>query len=115
MLKTRDKVDICVYFLKQRGSLLNKSPTIICFLGNTGNSDQRLQFAKAFYTYSSSNVLLLEYRGCGLSRGKPSEKGLYLDAKAAIDYAFSRDDLDKSKINLFGENIGAAVAINAGL
>ena len=60
-------------------------------------------------------ILLLEYRGCGLSRGKPSEKGLYLDAKAAIDYAFSRDDLDKSKINLFGENIGAAVAINAGL
>jgi abhydrolase domain-containing protein 13 len=114
-LRTKDKVCVNAYFLKQRGNLLNKSPTIVCFLGNTGNFDQRLELAKNFYTYCSSNVLFVEYRGFGSSRDIPSEKGLYLDAKSAIEYVFSRDDLDKTKINIYGEDIGAAVAIDTGL
>jgi cephalosporin-C deacetylase-like acetyl esterase len=40
---------------------------------------------------------------------------LYLDARSAIEYVFSRDDLDKTKINIYGEDIGAAVAVDTGL
>ena len=35
---------------------------------------------------AGSSVLLLDYRGYGKSEGKPSEKGLYLDAEAAYDW-----------------------------
>lgn len=53
--------------------------------------------------------MLLEYRGYGLSSGAPSEKGLYIDARAAIDYLFTRHDLDHSQIVLFGRSLGGAV------
>lgn len=54
-------------------------------------------------------MLFLEYRGYGLSNGTPSEKGLYIDARAAIDYLFTRHDLDHSQIVLFGRSLGGAV------
>lgn len=54
-------------------------------------------------------MLFLEYRGYGLSNGAPSEKGLYIDARAAVDYLFTRHDLDHSQIVLFGRSLGGAV------
>jgi len=47
---------------------------------------------------SSSNALYL--------KGSPSEKGLYLDAQAAFEYVDGRDDLDSSKIIVFGRSLG---------
>lgn len=50
-----------------------------------------------------------EYRGYGLSNGSPSEKGLYIDARAAVDYLYTRHDLDHSQIVLFGRSLGGGV------
>ena len=110
ILKTNDNKSINAYFLKQRGNLVNTSPTIVCFLGNTGTFSQRFELVKNLFTYCISNVLFIEYR-----IEKPSEKGYYSDAKVALDYIFSRRDVDKSKVVLFGQSIGGAVAINAGM
>lgn len=55
---------------------------------------------------------MLSYRGYGLSEGSPSEKGLRLDAKAALQYLHDRDDvIDKNRIYIFGRSIGGACAI----
>lgn len=51
----------------------------------------------------------LEYRGYGLSNGSPNEKGVYIDARAAVDYLFTRHDVDHSQIVLFGRSLGGAV------
>lgn len=51
----------------------------------------------------------LEYRGYGLSTGTPNEKGLYVDGRAAVDYLFTRHDLDHSQIILFGRSLGGAI------
>lgn len=51
----------------------------------------------------------LEYRGYGLSTGQPSEKGLYIDGRAAVDYLFTRHDVDHSQIILFGRSLGGAI------
>ena len=56
-----------------------------------------------------SSPPILEYRGYGLSNGSPSEKGLYIDARAAVDYLFTRHDVDHSQIVLFGRSLGGAV------
>ena len=112
---TKDKVHIHSYLLKQRDNLFSTAPTLVCFHGNAGNIGQRLIQAIYFYNYCECNVLLVEYRGFGLSEGAPSENGFYLDAEAALDYIFSRNDVDKNKIMLFGQSIGGAVAIDAGL
>ena len=57
-------------------------------------------------------VLMLEYRGYGLSTGTPNEQGLVIDAQTGLDYIRSRDDLKNNKIVIFGQSIGGAVAID---
>jgi len=49
---------------------------------------------------------MLEYRGYGLSQGSPSEEGLYMDARAGIDYLFSRTDINTNEIIVFGRSLG---------
>jgi pimeloyl-ACP methyl ester carboxylesterase len=56
--------------------------------------------------------MLLSYRGYGISGGTPSEKGLQLDAEAAMEHIMSRTDIDKSKVFVFGRSLGGAVAVH---
>lgn len=49
---------------------------------------------------------MLEYRGYGLSQGTPSEEGLYMDARAGIDYLSSRADINTNEIIVFGRSLG---------
>ena len=56
------------------------------------------------------NFFIFDYRGYGKSSGKPSEKGLYVDAAAAYDYLVSRKDIGKTKIVVYGKSLGGAVA-----
>lgn len=49
---------------------------------------------------------MLEYRGYGLSKGKPSESGLYLDVRAGMDFIASRKDFKHSEIIIFGRSLG---------
>lgn len=49
---------------------------------------------------------MLEYRGYGLSKGSPSEEGLYMDARSAIDFLSSRQDVNHKQIIVFGRSLG---------
>lgn len=66
----------------------------------------RLSNVSGFYHKLNINILLVEYRGYGLSEGSPSEHGLYLDAQAAFDYIVQRNDIDRTQIILFGRSLG---------
>jgi fermentation-respiration switch protein FrsA (DUF1100 family) len=57
------------------------------------------------------SVLLTDYRGFGGNPGRPTESGLALDARAALAYLRTRDDVQSDRILYFGESLGAAVAI----
>jgi len=103
-------------------------PTIIMFHGNGGNHGHRIPLAKVFFMKMRCNVLMLSYRGYGLSQGSPSEKGLQIDSQTALDYVladpnFSRSPLvrfltdafdvsDHAFQILYGQSIGGAVAID---
>ena len=56
------------------------------------------------------NVLALEYRGYGLSEGKPSEAGIYRDADAGYQYLINEKHIDPRSIIAFGQSLGTAVA-----
>jgi len=56
------------------------------------------------------NVLAYDYRGCGRSAGRPSERGLYQDALAAYASELERG-VPPGRIVSFGESLGGAVAI----
>jgi Hydrolases of the alpha/beta superfamily len=55
------------------------------------------------------NFLLISWRGFSGNDGKPSEKGLYLDAKSAIKW-LSNKGIREEKIIIYGESLGTGVA-----
>lgn len=84
--------------------------TVIMFNGNAGNRGMRAPVAAEFARRGVA-TLLFDYRGYGDSNGRPSEKGLARDARAARDYLTTRTDVDTNRIVYFGESLGAAVAL----
>lgn len=103
---TSDKTMLHMYFIHQPKERQRHSPTIVFFHGNAGNMGHRLQNCAGLYHNLHCNILLVEYRGYGLSEGTPSEEGVYLDAKASLDYLFTRNDINHSEIVVFGRSLG---------
>lgn len=89
--------------------------TWLWFHGNAGNIGHRLENLRQLHESLGVSVLLFDYRGFGLSEGTPSEQGIYLDTKAALDYLHSRDDVREDRIVYFGRSLGSAAAIDLAL
>ena len=87
---------------------------LLLFHGNAGNIGDRVLHA-ALLTAVGFDVLLFDYRGYGHSRGRPSEEGTYLDARAALARLLARPGVDPSRVILLGESLGAAVALEVAL
>jgi pimeloyl-ACP methyl ester carboxylesterase len=59
-----------------------------------------------------TNVLMMDYRGYGMSSGTPSEKGIIMDAESVLDFAKTHPLLVDSPIILFGRSLGGAVSLS---
>lgn len=105
-IRTSDGVSLHMFFIHQPKERQRQSPTIIFLHGNAGNMGHRLQNCVGLYHNLHCNILLVEYRGYGLSEGNPTEEGLYLDARASLDYLYSRNDINHSEIIVFGRSLG---------
>lgn len=67
-------------------------------------------------TSTSYSIVGLSYRGFWTSRGRPSERGIGLDAAAAIEYALHElpaSSGQQTNLVLWGQSIGAGVATSA--
>lgn len=82
--------------------------TVMVLPGNAGNRAHRVPLAMALWEEGYS-VLLVDYRGYGGNPGSPSEDGLAFDALAAHSHIVS--DLDPGRLVIFGESLGAGVAL----
>lgn len=85
-------------------------PTILFFHGNGGD----MSYSAGFYAAIANagfGVLAIDYRGYGASEGKPTEQGLYQDARTVITYASHTLDLPSEQIILYGESLGTGVAV----
>lgn len=85
-----------------------KDLTVLFCHGNGGNL--------SFYTeiigllqQNGYGVMAIDYRGYGKSTGRPSEKGLYKDLRAAVRYLEKTKDTPEEKIVLWGLSLGGAV------
>ena len=83
--------------------------TLLFNHGNAGNIAHRLDSINLFHSLGL-NVLIFDYRGYGESDGKPSEKGTYLDVKAAWNYLLEERMISPEEIIIFGRSLGAAMA-----
>ncbi|KAJ6649552.1 Protein ABHD13 [Pseudolycoriella hygida] len=111
-IRSTDGVILHAFLIRHNGDKGRFVPTIVYLHGNAGNMGHRLQNASGMFHTLQCNLLMIDYRGYGLSTGTPIEQGLYNDARAAIDYLHTRHDLDLSQIVLFGRSLGGAVAID---
>ena len=82
--------------------------TIIYCQGNAGNIGSSVSRAPDFHRMRC-NLFLWDYRGYGRSGGRPSERGLYEDARAAYNAAAA---ISKNlPIIAYGVSLGGAVAV----
>jgi fermentation-respiration switch protein FrsA (DUF1100 family) len=86
-----------------------RARTLVYFHGNAGHIGYRADKVRP-YLDAGYGVLLLAYRGFSGNAGQPSEDGLYLDARAAIEYVASQG-VTHDEIVLYGESLGSGVAV----
>ncbi|RNF05895.1 Bem46-like serine peptidase [Trypanosoma rangeli] len=86
---------------------------IIYFHGNAGNVGHRVPIATLFTTKHRCAVLMIDYRGFGLSDSvPPTEEGLKLDAQACLEYVWNHLRIPQGRIFVMGTSLGGAVAIH---
>jgi fermentation-respiration switch protein FrsA (DUF1100 family) len=86
--------------------------TVVFHHGNTGSVGYHIGFV-GWMARAGYQVLLYDYRGFGKSEGEITRKGLVQDARAAIIYAKSREDVDGKRIISFGHSLGGAKSLAA--
>ena len=86
-----------------------RPPVLVWSHGNGGNVANRGDVIRALAA-RGIDVLAYDYRGYGKSEGRPSEAGVYADARAAYDSERGRG-VEPARIVCFGESLGGAVSI----
>ncbi len=104
---TKDGTRISGWFVP---SVLSRAVIILCH-GNGGNISHRLEKIMMLNRLNL-DVLIFDYRGYGMSEGRPSEKGLYLDTEAVYEYLVNDRKVSPLNIVGYGESLGGAVIID---
>lgn len=104
-LETADGLRLKSWYATPAGD----KPVVVYFCGNAGHIGFRAHKARSFLD-AGFGVLLLSYRGFGGNPGKPTEEGLYEDARAAIEFVQNMG-ISRQRVVLYGESLGTGVAV----
>lgn len=80
--------------------------------GNAGNIVSRGETLRVLNERHDLAVMTFDYRGYGKSEGKPSERGILQDARAARGWLAERAEIAETDIVLMGRSLGGAVAVD---
>jgi fermentation-respiration switch protein FrsA (DUF1100 family) len=104
-LESEPGVRVHAFYLRSPGA----SRAILFLHGNAGNASHRLPNA-AELVGLGAHVLLLDYRGYGLSEGEPSEAGTYADARVALEHLLNDRGLPESRIWTSARDVARAIS-----
>lgn len=104
---TEDGVRIHAFYLPAPGA----RRALLFLHGNAGNASHRLPNAAELVKLQCS-VLVIDYRGYGLSEGRATEAGVYADARAGLDHLIGQRGFPENRIIVFGRSLGGAVAVD---
>ncbi|KAA6409013.1 MAG: BEM46 family [Lasallia pustulata] len=110
-IPTPDGETLSAFLIRPSNKGLSKNVTILMFHGNAGNIGHRVPIARVLEENIGCTVLMLEYRGYGLSSGTPNEEGIRIDAQTGLDYIRQQEETKRSKIVVYGQSLGGAVSI----
>src|SRR2546423_717234 len=106
-IRAADGTELSAWFFPAPGGAQG---TVLYLHGNGENIST--QFGNvAWMPAAGFNVLALDYRGYGASKGSPSLAGAQLDIDAAMRALLARPDVDPERIIVFGQSLGAALAV----
>ena len=110
-LTTDDGQRLHGWWVPRRTSV--RGHVLLCH-GNAGNIGDRIVHAQVL-TAAGFDVLLFDPRCYGSSSGRPTEAGMYSDARAARSWLVSRPGVDPARVLYLGESLGGAVALELAL
>ena len=91
----------------------NPIADVVYFHGNGGNLSAWLPILAVLHS-QHLRVLAVDYRGYGLSSGRPSEEGVYRDAEAVAQHAVrSRPTSARRPLLFWGRSLGGPIAAAA--
>ena len=105
-LKTADNITITAWYSPPPSP---NAPTLVYFHGNAGKLSGRSEKLELFMK-QGLGLMALSFRGYGNSEGKPTELGLYDDARTAVNYLLDHNT-PVENIILYGESLGSGVAV----
>ncbi|KAK6615511.1 Protein bem46 [Botrytis cinerea] len=111
MIPTPDGEKLSAFYIRAPLARKRKNVTVLMFHGNAGNIGHRIPIARRLINVVGCSVLMLEYRGYGLSTGSPDEKGLMIDAQTGFEYLRKRAETRDNDIVIYGQSLGGAVSI----
>ena len=110
-LETDDDERLHGWWVKRRAA--SRGHVLLCH-GNAGNVGDRVALA-ALLSDAGFDLLVFDYRGYGHSSGRPSERGTYRDARAALASLLRQPEVDATRVLYLGESLGGAVALELAL
>ena len=88
---------------------LEKKKTLVFFHGNAGDLKNRIYKLNLIKDFDI-NFLIVAYRGFSGNKGKPTEEGLYEDAKYTLEW-LGKQKINDDKIIIYGESLGTAISV----
>ena len=102
---TSDNIELLGWYHEKN---LKDHKTLVYFHGNAGSLENRIHKLNHFKNMNI-NFLIIAWRGFSGNNGKPTEEGLYIDGKSAIDWLIKKG-VDEKNLILYGESLGTGVA-----
>lgn len=87
----------------------NPKGTIFFLHGNANNISTE-SVGMVWLLDEGYNILTFDYRGYGISQGKPNIKGVLEDGLEFTEAIFNNDQINKNNFVLYGQSLGGAVA-----
>ena len=104
-IKTQDNIELLSWYHNKD---IDKYKTILFLHGNAGSLENRIHKINHFKDMNV-NFLLVSWRGFSKNKGKPTEKGLYEDARSAVEWLKSKN-VGENNIIIYGESLGSGIA-----
>ncbi len=104
-IKTDDNIELLAWYHDKD---IDNYKTILFLHGNAGSLENRIHKINHFKEMEI-NFLIISWRGFSGNDGKPTEEGLYKDARGAVKWLLNKG-VKKENIVIYGESLGTGVA-----
>ena len=90
------------------------APLVIFFTGNAQNSSNTMYYyyesGKMKDVFGGYNLMIVDYPGYGMSKGKPSDDSMFVASNYIFEHAANMQEVEKERIVIMGYSIGTGVA-----